>query len=451
MDPGETNSDTQIHEKIKALPHSPGVYLYRNNEKTIIYVGKAVDLSRRVRQYFTRDDAVGMKTKHLVSRIADIETITTANEFDALLLEAKLIREHMPRYNVVAKDDKSPLYVEITLKEELPKIIFVRKPVAQRAKTEHGNVYFGPFQSAKVTRQLIRTIRRIVPYCTQKQRTGKPCFYTHLGLCQPCPSVTEKMTDGDERSARVRQYRKHMFRIRDILSGKAADVLAELRSDMETLSASEDYEKAAIIRNQIDVLTTLLTRRYDPVLYTQNDLKLTTAVGEEMTTLITSLSAFYPRLANLGRIECFDISNLTGQNATGSMVVLTGGLIDTSQYRRFKIKNTQGPNDTAMMREVLSRRFSHDGWSLPDLVIVDGGRGQVTSALAVMKEKSLNIPVIGLAKREEEIIVPARDGFKTIRLQFTSPALHLLQRIRDEAHRFAITYHRKLRGKAFLS
>lgn len=473
MDTSQTNSVNKVSESLKDIPHGPGVYLYRDFAGSVIYVGKAVDLAKRVRQYFARDDAVGLKTRHLVSRISDIETITTANEFDALLLEANLIREYMPRYNVIAKDDKSPLYVAISIGEELPRIYFSRKPkltakengskttIASLLKNEtqfnnaaikqNGKViYFGPFQSSKVTRQLMRTLRRIVPYCTQKQRNGKPCFYTHLGLCNPCPSAIAGLPQGDKRKVMVREYRKHMFRIRDILTGKATDVLEELRREMEMRSKAEDFENAAKIRNQIEVLTTLLTRRYDPVLYTQNDLKLASAVDEEILQLINVLSRYYPNLDSLNRIECFDISNLTGLQATGSMVVLTRGLIDTSEYRRFKIRRTAGPNDTAMMREVLTRRFTRDDWPVPDLIIVDGGKGQVTSARVVMKETGKEYPVIGLAKREEEIIVPFHEGYEVIRLPFTSGALHLLQRIRDEAHRFAITYHRKLRGKAFL-
>ncbi len=432
---------------IKKLPHTPGVYIYRNMQGEVIYVGKAVDLSKRVKQYFMRDDAVGAKTPILVSQIAALETIQTATEFDAILLEAQLIRKYFPKYNVVAKDDKSPLYVLISFEEELPRVQFVRRP--RGINGEKGS-FFGPFQSAKMARSLLRSLRYSIPYCTQKIRNGKPCFYTHIGLCNPCASVLTKMAAGPERSQLVKLYRTQMFRLRDILSGKSTNVLNELESEMKILAQQDFFEAAAQIRNQIQALHTVLARKYDPNIYIQGDQGITHVFEAQLQSLQKSLLPYYPALPLPTRIECYDISNTMGKQATGSMVVLNHGRPDTNEYRRFRIRTLSTPNDFAMMSEILTRRFSHTEWINPQLIVIDGGKGQVHAAMTVLTGLKRNIPVIGLAKREEEIVIPQGDTFKILRLSFTDEGLHALQRIRDEAHRFAITYHRLLRKKAFL-
>lgn len=202
-------------ETLKALPHAPGVYIYRNAEGEIIYIGKAKDLKKRVSQYFQRDDAVGPKTQLLVSQIAGISTIKTASELDALLLEAKLIHDHAPKYNVVLKDDKSPLYILLTLSEPLPHVTTIRRSdLPEKIKT--NDALFGPFQSAGVVRSLLRHLRHTIPYCTQNKRTGKPCFYSHIGLCNPCPSDT---------NCDKQAYRKNIYRLKNILCGKSNTVL----------------------------------------------------------------------------------------------------------------------------------------------------------------------------------------------------------------------------------
>ncbi len=429
---------------LKTIPESPGVYIYKDKDGQVIYVGKGINLARRVRQYFTDSDAVGEKTKLLVSQIAAIKTIPTMNEFDALLLEAKLIRQYLPKYNVIARDDKSPLYIQLTLKELLPRVLFVRRP-AKPVKIG----LFGPFQSARVVRDLMRGLRRVIPYCTQKQRNGRPCFYTHLGLCSPCPSAITIMPDGEEKRFLVHQYRKNIFRLRDMLSGKGNRILLELEKEMKQAAIRNDFEKAAMIRNQLAGLSSMLQKHYDPTFYMEGA-GAEDIFEKESTQLIRALSHVYLNLSSLDRIECIDISNLGGKQATGSLVVLTHGQPDKGQYRKFRIRihpPAGGPNDVAMIAEVLTRRLDHREWNMPDLLVIDGGKGQVGSALNVLKERGVFIPVIGLAKRREEIIVPKEDAFGTIHLPLTSPGLHLLERIRDEAHRFAISYHRLLRKK----
>lgn len=422
-------------ETIKNLPHAPGVYLYRDTGGTILYIGKAKDLKKRVSQYFQRDDAIGAKTKLLVSQIATIETISTASEFDALLLEAKLIHDNAPKYNVVLKDDKSPLYILLTMSESLPHVLTLRRSDLPR-KMHRADICFGPFQSANIVRSILRQLRHSIPYCTQKKRTGRPCFYSHLGLCNPCPSAPET-----DKTA----YRRNIFRLKNILSGKSDSVLRDLEKDMQHAAKENKFEDAAAIRNHIQNLRYMMQKQYDPMLYMSSDTGVEDIYQKELEALRHTLLPYIPKLRQLHRIECIDISNTSGKQATGSLVVLTDGHKDTNQYKRFRIRRENSPNDVAMISEVVTRRFSHPEWGTPDLFIVDGGKPQVNAATNVMS----TIPIIGLAKRFEEIIVPQGSGWKIIRITYTSPALHVLQRIRDEAHRFAISYHRLLRKKAF--
>lgn len=411
---------------LNKLPHRSGVYIYRDKNKVVLYVGKALDLSKRVREYFTRDDAAGYKTLRLVSQIAGIEILTTPTEFDALLLEAHLIRKLIPKYNVIARDDKSPLYIVVTLGETLPRVLQLRKSHLTGKEPKRWAI-FGPFQSGRTVRGLLRTIRNIIPYCTQKQRNGKPCFYTHIGLCDPCPSCITKLED-------KRRYRNNILRIRDIFAGKATRVISSLQKEMENLAKKDNFEGAERIKRQLLALISLQQKRLDPMLYVQKD-------TDELTQLRTLLLPHMPMVGVLSRIECIDISNISGTLATGSLVVLTDGIPDTNQYRRFKIRSKQTPDDPAMVAEVLSRRLKHKEWPTPDLLVVDGGKSQAAAAIKVTHD----IPIIGLAKCFEKIIIQDKNGvFRTIRLPLNNPAIHVLQRIRDEAHRFAKGYHLSL-------
>jgi excinuclease ABC subunit C len=420
-------------ETVKKLPHAPGVYIYRDTTGTILYIGKAKDLKKRVSQYFLRDDAVGAKTKLLVSQIASIETISTASEFDALLLEAKLIHDNAPKYNVVLKDDKSPLYILLTLSEPLPHVLTLRRSDLPK-KMHTADVLFGPFQSATMVWSILRQLRHSIPYCTQKKRTGKPCFYSHIGLCNPCPSAAGTDTT---------LYRRNIFRLKNILSGKSDLVMKDLEKDMKRAASEQKFEDAAILRNHIQNLHVMMQKQYDPMLYMNADRGAEDIFQSELASLRNTLAPYMTGVRNLHRIECIDISNTSGQYATGSLVVLTDGRKDTGEYKRFRIRRENAPNDPAMIAEVVTRRFSHPEWPTPDLLVIDGGKGQVRAA------HMAPVPVIGLAKRFEEIIVPVGPAWKTIRIPYTSPALHVLERVRDEAHRFAITYHRLLRKKAF--
>lgn len=437
-----------LQESLKSLPHTPGVYLYHNDKDEIIYVGKAIDLSRRVKQYFQRDDAVGEKTRRLVSEIVRIETIPVTSEFDALLLEAKLIRKYMPKYNVISRDDKSPLYVALTLHEELPRVLLVRRGELSPIIVHKKNCVYGPFQSAHAVRVLLRQLRSAVPYCTQKQRTGKPCFYTHLGLCSPCPSYIAKL-EGNEKAALTQQYRNNIYKLKSIFDGKAKDVRMQYEADMGRFAKDLRFEEAEQAKKRIDALYSISEYRYDPAIFLEKGAE--DVYDNELEELIASLRTYYPGITKLERIECFDMSQLYGTNPVGSMVVLTNGKSDTSQYRRFKIKGTGTVSDVMMMREVLTRRLRHNEWPLPDFLLVDGGKPQLQIARNVLEQAHITVPFGGLAKRQEEIIIPKDSGYVTLRLPLSGKAIKVLQRVRDEAHRFAITYHRLLRDKQGLS
>lgn len=424
--------DSTVFKKdTQKITTRPGVYLYSDKNRNVIYVGKAKNLHNRVRQYFGHSVATSEKTRLLVSQIASIKTIPTDSEFDALLLEATLIRNYLPKYNAIARDDKSPLYITITFDELLPRILFTRKRALEQHLQGHPlqkaskRAVFGPFQSARVARLLMQSVRKIIPYCTQKYRNGRPCFYTHIGLCNPCPSSIKT-----KKLALV--YRSNIKKIGMLLSGRARQVRTILEKQMHEGAEFMDFEQAGEYKKQLDALSTLLTHKFDPAMYPD-------ATNERLSELARILN-----ISSLKRIECIDISTLQGKWSTGSLVVFTDGIPDTTEYRRFRIKLAGIPNDVAMIREVILRRFLHPEWPTPDLLVVDGGKPQVN---AVQQALSLSIPVVGLAKRFEEIIIPEDHGFRVIRLSPAGAALQLVQHIRDEAHRFAKRYHTHLRSR----
>ena len=437
-----------LSKKVNALPQTPGVYLFSDTSGTIIYVGKAINLRRRVKQYFDHNHTQSPKTQQLVEHITNVRTIQALSEFDALLLESKLIKSYQPKYNIIAKDDTSPIYIHITFEEELPHIYLTRK--SRIGQDNKKNSWFGPFQSTRVASSILRSIRRIIPYCTQKQRTGKPCFYTHIGLCDPCPSLIDRLPPSKERTLLVKEYQHHCRQIRDILAGKSKTVQQTVKRSMDLHAKNQLFEQAARERNQLKHLNDLFGAHFDPSMYLSDDHSIGETLETEVTTLIAILAPYYPTCTAIHKIECIDISNTAGTNPVGSLVVLSEGRPDKSSYRRFSITDIKGPNDFAMIAEVVKRRFAHMEWRYPDLLVIDGGSGQVKAAKKVCDAQDIHVPIIGLAKRFETIIIPTGKTVQAIHLPTTSPAIHLIQRIRDESHRFAITYHRLLRKKAFL-
>lgn len=390
-------------------------------------MGKAINLRKRVSSYF-QDKNLGEKTKQLALSISSIKTISVTSEVEAFLLEERLIKKYHPKFNISLKDAKTYPFIEINVKDKYPSVVLTRK------KDNDSSVYFGPYTSVNSLRAVLKMLRHIFPYASVKNHPNYLCLYYHLKLC-PCPNVTKNP-----------DYRKNIKHIVDFLGGRTKKVLSDLEKDREFYSKNELYEKAKETQKQIENIKLITSPFYKPFEFEFNPNLKSDVINNQLLELKTLLNLNKIFAKDLNRIECFDISNMSGKNSTGSMVVFKNGEKDGSSYRRFKIKEfyNNKPNDFAMLQEVLKRRFKHDEWELPSLIVVDGGKGQVSSALKVLSEINIQIPIIGLAKREEIII---SQDLNEIKLLKSSSSLQLIMRIRDEAHRFAITYHRKLREK----
>jgi excinuclease ABC subunit C len=429
------------------IPHKPGIYIYKDKDGKVIYVGKAVDLRSRVSSYFN-STWKNVKTAKLVENIADLETVVVESEIEALILEANLIKKFMPLYNIRLTDDKDYLYIVVT-DEHFPKVLTARKKDLIKVKK-----WFGPYPSATTVKTTLKKLRRIFPWCSNPlgsrankgktsfldsytrsgtiAKTGKACFYYHIGQC---PGACVGAISKEDYSKIIRRFSK-------FLEGKKQELLEELTSEMENHSKELKFEEAAGIKRIIEGIN-----------YVTAPTKITNYLLNPnfLEDLNRSSLEELQRVLNLktlpARIEGYDISNFQGKEATGSMVVLTNGEIDKSQYRKFKINISGKPNDFAMHAEMMGRRLKHEEWPYPQVFIIDGGRGQVSSVLKVMQKRGVDIPVFGLAKREEWLYPPEGE---VIKLPKKSLALRLLQRLRDESHRFAVSYHKKLRAKAFL-
>ena len=394
-------------------------------------MGKAINLKKRVSSYFKTKN-LGERTKALVSHIKKIKTVEVGSELESFLLEERLIKKLKPKYNIKLTDGKSYPLIKISVKNKYPSVLVVRK------EEKDKSIYFGPYTSANSVRTVLKIVRRIFPYQSVLNHSNKKCFYFHLGLC-PCPLATGDTT-----------YKKTIKHIIEFMNGNSLKLLKELEKERDSLSKSEEYEKAKKIQTKIDAIKLVTSSFYKPFEYEENPNLRADVVSEKLQSLKKILTENNVMVKDLNRIECFDISNTSGINATGSMVVFTNGEKDSSSYRRFKIKKDykNKPNDFAMMQEVLERRLKRKDWLFPSLLIIDGGKGQVSSVGEVLNKLSLNVPLIGLAKKEETIIT---SDLKEIKLKKDSKELLLLMQIRDEAHRFAISYHKKLRSKFIFS
>lgn len=424
-------------ESRKTLPQLPGVYMYKDKEGTIIYIGKARSLVKRVQSYFAKNQ--GPKTMQMLSLAHSLSYIVTDSEFSALLLEAKLVRLHMPKYNIQLKDDKSPLYIVFT-KEEFPRVLTVRQ--TELKSIPHTQVY-GPFVDGVTTKKILKFLRRIFPYSQHK--VGKrACLYSQIGLCNPCPNEIGKMT-GEARALLKKEYRSNIAALRALLEGKSSRVIVNLTRDMKEYAKLEQFERAHEAKERITKINYLALKQLSIDDFV-TDPYLLSDIREKERMELTKLIAPYA-LTSARRIECFDIAHLAGSFPTASMVTFIDGEPDKRWYRHFRVSVKDQNNDTDSIKKVITRRARHfDDWGRPDLIIVDGGKGQ----LAVARQVITDIPVVGLAKRFETIICATEDGYREIRLP-EGGAKNLVVRLRDEAHRFARTYHHALVKKNLLS
>ncbi len=403
---------------LQKLPTTPGCYLYRNSSGEIIYVGKAINLKKRVTQYFQRDDALGPKTSALVSQIASVETKIVGSEIEALILEAALIKKYRPKFNSLLKDDRSYSFIVIT-KDKYP-LIFS----AHLSNIPKNSDFYGPFPSGSDVQILLKTIRRIFPFYTKKHGAAK-CLYCHLGIC-PGPDIS------------VADYRRTVTKIKKILNNKFTLLRRQLVKEMTQAGKLQEYETALILRRQIESLDYIvsgwknLRHLFDQVELPED--RQSSAINE----LLTVLKPFLP-LTKINRIECYDISQMVDKYFVGSMVVWQNGRNDSSEYRKFKINTKVTPDDQFMLKEVVWRRLRHPEWETPDLIVVDGGKPQVTAVSGIT-----DLPLIGLAKKFETIVIKSGDNWQEINLPQNSTALNLLKSLRDEAHRFANRYRKEL-------
>jgi len=418
-------SKSNLKTQIKKLPQSPGVYIFYDNTGKTLYVGKSVSIKKRVASYFSQKK-LGPKTDLLVRQIHRISYVKVFSEFEALLLESDLIKTNQPFFNVQSKDDKSPLYIKISGKP-IPAITTTRRQEGQK-----GIFLKGPFPSAAKTREVLRLVRRVFPFCHHKN-PKRPCLYVHLGLC-PYPHASPQSQ---------KFYLHTIQKIKKLLSGQTSSLVKLLHSEMANFSKNMEYEKAQIVKKQIENIEYILRKYHKPQEFLEQPTLVDDIVAAKLKNLKEELN-----LKNLPkRIECYDISNISGKNATGSMIVFVNGKPEKGQYRRFKIEFSNKPNDYEMIRETIKRRFKNN-WPKPHLIIIDGGRGQLNAACSILTKYHQKIPVIAIAKKLETIY--AWNKILPINLPKESLARILIQAARDEAHRFAIVYHHLLRSKQLL-
>jgi excinuclease ABC subunit C len=426
-------------EKVREFPETPGVYLMKDERGRVIYVGKARNLRSRAGSYFTETAAHDRRTAELVRHIADIDRIDTDSEVDALLLEARLIKDIQPRFNIELKDDKSFPYLQIITSEDFPRVEFTRKP------SDKGVRLYGPFAGARSLRGAIQVMQRIFRFRTcdldidegdPRWRHYRPCILASINQCTaPCNERISK-----------EEYRKDIHRLRQFLEGGKTKLLAELRDEMQGASKALEFEKAARLRDEIHLLETL-NLRGDLETHEQPEVFFTDP-KKGLKSLKKALD-----MESLPRsIEGIDIAHLGGEETVASLVHFLDGVPFKPSYKRFRIKTVTGVDDFASIREVVLRRFRPDRpeeWLHPDLLMIDGGKGQLAAALDAFRELGIRPPpIVSLAKREEEIFTPGSS--EPIRLSRHNAGLRLLQAVRDEAHRFARHYHHLLRRKKTL-
>lgn len=457
--------NVQLEEKLKTLPRSSGVYFHKSKEGEIIYVGKAAVLKNRVRQYFQSTRDMDIKTRALVAEIDDTDWIETESEIDALFLESEMVKRYMPRFNILLRDDKSQLFVRIDMNNEWPHIAFTRNPA------DDGADYFGPYYNGFAVKKALRYLRKVFPYYTKPPKaTDRADLDVHIGL-SPRPGTSSEA------------YKLSLRKLVRYIEGGRKALTNELEKEMHIAAKLHDFENAASLRNKIRDLRELQQK----IMF--GDKEFMDISKDKALTKIVDLFELKKIPA---RIEGYDISHMSGTNVVASMVVFTNGVSDRANYRKFKTRIEQN-DDYFNIYETLQRRTSEKNmksWGMPDLILIDGGKGQLDAALKALEERRLTIPTISIAKREEEVIVHStRSNIGTSKIleMMTTPTesivitkegeyfivnLHpgqrnasshsknlrgtnsfstysdvtkLFQRIRDESHRFAVSYHTVLK------
>ncbi len=411
-----------IKIKNDKLPECPGVYLMKNAEGTVIYVGKATSLKRRVPNHFIRPHSP--QIAEMTTKVVEIDYIEKPTALEALILEANLIKYYFPKYNIRDRDNKSFLYLVIT-DEDFPRPLLIRGTDLEEQQAKKAKAVFGPYTSPRSLRAALDYIRKIFPWSTCLPGQPRACFYVHLGLC---PGVCIGTAD-------KKAYAKTIRDLIAFFEGRKEEIVKRYQKEMKKLAAEQRFEEATVIRNRLFSLEHI------------QDIAIMKREDEEVDRIREGEAP----IDLYGRIEGYDISNISGTSSVASMVVFENGAPAKAEYRKFRIKSVVGANDVASLQEVLMRRFRND-WRKPDLLLIDGGLPQVHAVEQVIHHLNLGIPVVGIAKgpeRKRNDVICGSKVNKAI-CDICEKQVDLLAAVRDEAHRFAIGYHRNLRGRRFL-
>lgn len=409
-----------IKARLKEIPSSPGVYIFRDKEGKVLYIGKAKILKKRVSSYFIKKSR-DVRVARMVGSVADIDYVPTASEAEALIYEASLIKEKNPKFNIDLKDGKTYPFLKLTVKEKYPRLI-----VARDLKRDKS-LYFGPYTDAAAMRRAVAIMKRLFPLRSCNKMPKKACLHFQIGQCLG-PCVVRNVDT---------VYKKTVADLKLFLKGKKKLLLKRISERMKKYSDNAQYEKALQERQKLEAFTALLDQSSHN-LPLDSDLKIL----KDVLNLKTIPA----------RIEAFDISNISGRNAAGSMVTFFNAKPLKSDYRRFKIRTVADIDDYAMIKEIIRRRYKRlirEKRNMPDLILIDGGKGHLNAALEEAKALGLQVPIISIAKQNEEIFAEKRS--EPLDIPRNSKALYLLERIRDEAHRFAISYHKWLRKDNFIN
>jgi excinuclease ABC subunit C len=416
------------------LPKTSGVYCFKEKNETI-YIGKAINIQSRVKNHFQQPS---YRDNLFIDKVDKIGYFETNSEIEALVLEANLIKKYQPKFNIIWKDDKNYFYVAIN-RENNPYIFITHQPFdkAQGKQNHQKTEYIGPFVEGTALKKTLRFLRKVFPYYTVKKHSQSKCTYCHLGLC-PGPQVLS----GVEGAQFLKEYKKNINKLILILEGKRSAVLNSLKKEMKLLSDNNKFEEAGKIRDRISNLQQVMSHTN---VISQSKIEKTTSDSSSVLNKIIDVNK------EIHRIECYDISNIQGKFATGSMVVFIDGRADKNQYRKFKIKMENEPNDIAMLKETLQRRFAHPEWKYPEVILIDGGIAQLNVAINTKNEhsKTKDIKVISIAKRNKDLYIEGKNSPILLKL-LPREIYNLVLQLDDEAHRFAITYHKKLRSDNLL-
>jgi excinuclease ABC subunit C len=438
-----------LRKKIGLLPQKPGIYLFKDAGNKPLYIGKALNLKNRVGHYLKTEDT---RLQRMILEAKKVDFIKTESDIEALILESQYIKKFKPTFNIVLRDDKQYFYVGFT-DEKYSKIFLTHQPPKPESRIKNkefrlespilnskfkilNSHHIGPFTDGTALKTTLRLLRKIFPYCTCRQQHNNYCLNYHIGKCLGFCCLKNPAAN----DLQLTTYKKNIKAIKDILNGKKHSLTRQLEKKMHELAKGEEFEEAIELQYKIEKLKKIF----------ENARIIREAESaREYASGLESLLKFNSPIV---RIEGYDVSNIQGLNATGSMVTFVNGQPDKNYYRKFKILSKQTPDDTAMLSEVLERRFKHNEWPFPDLILIDGGKGQIQAAKSVLSRLNISIPVIGISKDDRhlghQIVIPGK-SWKIIPLtEVSNIDRNLLLRIDSEAHRFAISFYRHLHRKS---